>query len=613
MSLFNFQICAFKDLYNESQIDVNDISGDILTATEVDANIVRVANELQTTYIANGGVLYCANNGTDNSVVLGKNLTNGQLLIGSTGNSPVAATLTGTTNQVIITNSAGAITLSLPQSIATSSNVQFNSATLAFLTLVSGVGSSLIQAQNTGSYTYTVPTVGASANFVLDQGFQQIHGEKDFYNVPKLIASYLQLGDIGRVDNIINFLRQYVPGGGNYTIDFANTGSSRDYVIPDTGTASSIFMMCDGAQIVNGSTIFDGTGGNLQIRDGGVATTGYIIKSTTPAATRTYSLPDMGLNTNFVLTDGAQTLSNKTLASPAFSGNITGTINMSADPAISVIETSATAIGYKIQVSGDTNFRFASGGDGTLYWTNGSAGTDVNLSRGGTKTLAVANSTNDAIFKTTGVIIGEHDVVGYGSCGLQLQAHSNPNLQLAMGVDTSNVGFIQSLNSGIAYTNLHLQPNGANVEIGQNGVALGGLIMNNAIASYAPTALNYYEEGNVLFTFQGPMANTNSNVDIVRVGRKCTLYFEGFTATANGVATTISTTTAIPARFRRIATTRAYTQPIWTVSNGVGSLGYFACDSLGNITIYYGATPGNFSAVGTANGFDTFSVHWLTA
>lgn len=56
--------------------------------------------------------------------------TNGQLLIGNTtGNTLTKATLTGTTNQVNITNGAGSITLSTPQDIAITSNVNFNSVT----------------------------------------------------------------------------------------------------------------------------------------------------------------------------------------------------------------------------------------------------------------------------------------------------------------------------------------------------------------------------------------------------------------------------------------------------------------------------------------------------
>jgi hypothetical protein len=52
-------------------------------------------------------------------------LTNGQLLIGSTGAAPVAASLTGTSNQITVTGGAGSVTLSTPQNIDTAAAVQF--------------------------------------------------------------------------------------------------------------------------------------------------------------------------------------------------------------------------------------------------------------------------------------------------------------------------------------------------------------------------------------------------------------------------------------------------------------------------------------------------------
>ncbi len=51
--------------------------------------------------------------------------TNGQLLIGSTGNIPAVASLSGTSNQVVVTPGAGSITLSTPQNIDTAAVVQF--------------------------------------------------------------------------------------------------------------------------------------------------------------------------------------------------------------------------------------------------------------------------------------------------------------------------------------------------------------------------------------------------------------------------------------------------------------------------------------------------------
>ena len=53
-------------------------------------------------------------------------LTNGQLLIGNTATSSyTAATITGTSNQITVTNGGGSITLSTPQNIDTAANVNF--------------------------------------------------------------------------------------------------------------------------------------------------------------------------------------------------------------------------------------------------------------------------------------------------------------------------------------------------------------------------------------------------------------------------------------------------------------------------------------------------------
>lgn len=53
-------------------------------------------------------------------------LTDGQLVIGSTGNTPTKASISGTTDQVTVTPGPGSITLALPQDIATTSSPSFN-------------------------------------------------------------------------------------------------------------------------------------------------------------------------------------------------------------------------------------------------------------------------------------------------------------------------------------------------------------------------------------------------------------------------------------------------------------------------------------------------------
>ena len=80
------------------------------------------ATSYQSASLTNHGILVAS--GTDNFKSLGA-ATNGQLPIGSTGADPVLAALTGTADQITVTNGAGTITLSTPQSINTTSSPQF--------------------------------------------------------------------------------------------------------------------------------------------------------------------------------------------------------------------------------------------------------------------------------------------------------------------------------------------------------------------------------------------------------------------------------------------------------------------------------------------------------
>ncbi|MCE9642684.1 MAG: hypothetical protein K8Q97_00005, partial [Candidatus Andersenbacteria bacterium] len=90
------------------------------------------------------GTLPVANGGTGQTTY-----TDGQLLIGNTtGNTLTKATLTGTSNQVVVTNGNGTITLSTPQDIATSSNVQFAKVSIG---------------TSSASYPLTVQSTGANA------------------------------------------------------------------------------------------------------------------------------------------------------------------------------------------------------------------------------------------------------------------------------------------------------------------------------------------------------------------------------------------------------------------------------------------------------------------
>ena len=76
-----------------------------------------------TSLTISGGSLPVTSGGTGVTSASG----NGYLLIGNSSSTFTVARLTGTTNQIVVTNSSGGITLSLPQDIGTSSNVQYSS------------------------------------------------------------------------------------------------------------------------------------------------------------------------------------------------------------------------------------------------------------------------------------------------------------------------------------------------------------------------------------------------------------------------------------------------------------------------------------------------------
>jgi len=116
---------ASKDLIDliagtENEINVADDGDGSVTIGLVDPLIASKGGTGLAT-ITNHGLM--VGSGTDAVTVLAE-ATNGQVPIGSTGADPVLATLTGTADQINITNDAGSITLSLPQDYDTGARPQ---------------------------------------------------------------------------------------------------------------------------------------------------------------------------------------------------------------------------------------------------------------------------------------------------------------------------------------------------------------------------------------------------------------------------------------------------------------------------------------------------------
>ncbi len=144
------------------------------------------------------------------------------------------------------------------------------------------------------SRTYTIPDAGADTSFVMAAGTQTIGGAKTF-----------------STQIIVNpTTNQLVLGVTNTTtINSTAPSASRTYTIPDAGTNTS-FVMAAGTQTIAGAKTFstqvviNPTTNQLVL---GVTNT-TTINSVAPAASRTYTIPDAGTNSSFVMTDGTQTI-----------------------------------------------------------------------------------------------------------------------------------------------------------------------------------------------------------------------------------------------------------------------------------------------------------------
>lgn len=94
------------------------------------------------------------------------------------------ATINGTANQISVGSAAGAITLSTPQNIATTSTPTFASMTLSSITNQITLGTTntttISATAPSASRTYTLADVGADASFVMTESAQTINGTKSF-------------------------------------------------------------------------------------------------------------------------------------------------------------------------------------------------------------------------------------------------------------------------------------------------------------------------------------------------------------------------------------------------------------------------------------------------
>ena len=186
------------------------------------------------------------------------------------------------------------------------------------LTLRTGVGGNKIDITATGisgNRTYTLPDVSGNASFVMTTGTQTIGGLKTFTTRPTINGSGVFLSG------------EAVPGAYTaYSLEFGSglrltnggapftwNGNQTKTVEIDTSAIASL----SGNQTLNGIKSFNDT---LVINTGSnqlqLGTTNRLTITTSQAAARTYTIPDVGGNADFVMTSGSQNITGtKTFAS----------------------------------------------------------------------------------------------------------------------------------------------------------------------------------------------------------------------------------------------------------------------------------------------------------
>lgn len=268
-----------------------------LTNTEIDTNFINLNNnKLESSWTGNTSIVTLGTvaTGTWNATTIsvakgGTGLTstpaNGALDIGN-GSGFTRTTLTGTTNRISVTNGAGSITLSTPQDIATSSNVQFGS--LGVGTAASGTAGELraplgqITTLIVGTLTFGDSTVQSTAAIAPSAiPTTQVFGASGTFTVPA---------------NVTRLRVTVVGGGGGGSAGWqTGTGQCGDPIVYSSGggggsggTAIGVYSVTPG-QTYSVTVGSGGTGSNTGNGSAGTASSfGALLSATGGGAGSTF-------------------------------------------------------------------------------------------------------------------------------------------------------------------------------------------------------------------------------------------------------------------------------------------------------------------------------------
>jgi len=401
---------GYADLLNQSIIDSDTLIIGNLNLPNLDPNSVAYING--------------SNNLAD--IVL----SNGQLLIGKTGNAPVAGTLTGTTDEINITNGPGSITLSTPQPIATTSSPTFNNVSVTSLNSVP-----------IGNYIITPSTSDLNMNSHSISNVNNFSG-----------PTYSRLAD-----NIVS--NSAGSTGSNIAVFSGTTGK----IIQDTGMLSTNIVSNTAGSTGSNIAVFSGTTGKI-IQDTGVLSTNLV--SNQGGSTGLNVCVFDGISGKIIQDNGL--LSTNLFGGPFLplaGGTMSGPINMSTN-----------------NINSINNENFTR--DINLFKPN--AGTNIVLGRVGTtggsaQTSILFNISGSTIAGSNQIVMGSSNNVGNFQYSIAIGDGINSGGFGAVSIGGGNNGIINPQNNSVAIGTDMVLGSGINgICIGKAAGTTGSI--NNAIA-----------------------------------------------------------------------------------------------------------------------------------